>query len=59
MEKKMDPKQVLAKANKEWALALAEDEIDYLIDAFLKKHHRNPTDVELMVWLSNLDVCPG
>ena len=30
-------------------LALAEDEIDYLVNAF-KKIGRNPTDVELMMF---------
>ncbi|MDQ7744503.1 phosphoribosylformylglycinamidine synthase [Hydrogenophaga pseudoflava] len=39
----------LEKANSEWGLALADDEIDYLVNAFngLK---RNPTDVELMMF---------
>jgi len=39
----------LEKANIEWGLALADDEIDYLVNAFngLK---RNPTDVELMMF---------
>lgn len=39
----------LEKANKQWGLALADDEIEYLVDAFngLK---RNPTDVELMMF---------
>jgi phosphoribosylformylglycinamidine synthase len=39
----------LEKANGEWGLALADDEIDYLVSAFngLK---RNPTDVELMMF---------
>ena len=39
----------LEKANTEWGLALADDEIDYLVNAFngLK---RNPTDVELMMF---------
>mgnify|MGYP000511764255 FL=1 len=39
----------LEAANKAWGLALAEDEIDYLVNAFngLK---RNPTDVELMMF---------
>jgi phosphoribosylformylglycinamidine synthase len=44
-----DKKALLIKANSEWGLALAQDEITYLIDAFtfLK---RNPTDVELMMF---------
>jgi len=39
----------LESANKAWGLALAEDEIEYLVNAFngLK---RNPTDVELMMF---------
>ncbi|MBQ0918615.1 phosphoribosylformylglycinamidine synthase [Hydrogenophaga aromaticivorans] len=39
----------LEKANVAWGLALADDEIDYLVNAFngLK---RNPTDVELMMF---------
>ncbi|GAA6141076.1 phosphoribosylformylglycinamidine synthase [Hydrogenophaga sp. 5NK40-0174] len=39
----------LEKANVEWGLALADDEIDYLVDAF-KGLGRNPTDVELMMF---------
>ncbi|KXN74678.1 phosphoribosylformylglycinamidine synthase [Conidiobolus coronatus NRRL 28638] len=55
----VDPKQALSKANKEFGLALATDEIDYLIDAFvgssnpdqkLNPLRRNPTDVELMMF---------
>ncbi|KAJ3144092.1 hypothetical protein HK101_002809, partial [Irineochytrium annulatum] len=52
-----DPKQVLVTANREWGLALAEDEIEYLVDAFLNKggkfkdmERRDPTDVELMMF---------
>ena len=39
----------LEAANKQWGLALADDEIEYLVNAFngLK---RNPTDVELMMF---------
>ena len=39
----------LERANTDWGLALADDEIDYLVTAFngLK---RNPTDVELMMF---------
>ncbi|WP_137920734.1 phosphoribosylformylglycinamidine synthase [Hydrogenophaga sp. 2FB] len=39
----------LERANTDWGLALADDEIDYLVNAFngLK---RNPTDVELMMF---------
>ncbi|WP_353141498.1 phosphoribosylformylglycinamidine synthase [Limnohabitans sp.] len=36
-------------ANKRWGLALAEDEIAYLVNAFTQLK-RNPTDVELMMF---------
>jgi phosphoribosylformylglycinamidine synthase len=36
-------------ANTEWGLALADDEIDYLVQAFVHLG-RNPTDVELMMF---------
>jgi len=39
----------LVQANTAWGLALADDEIDYLLDAF-KGLGRNPTDVELMMF---------
>jgi phosphoribosylformylglycinamidine synthase len=39
----------LVAANGEMGLALSEDEIDYLVDAFTKAG-RNPTDVELMMF---------
>jgi phosphoribosylformylglycinamidine synthase len=39
----------LEQANQEFGLALAEDEIVYLVDAF-KGLQRNPTDVELMMF---------
>lgn len=39
----------LEKANTDWGLALADDEIDYLVNAF-KGLNRNPTDVELMMF---------
>ena len=39
----------LETANAELGLALADDEIDYLVDAFTKLG-RNPTDVELMMF---------
>ncbi|KAJ3192844.1 hypothetical protein HDU67_005342, partial [Dinochytrium kinnereticum] len=49
-----EAKEALVKANREWGLALAEDEIEYLVDAFLRpgegKEARNPTDVELMMF---------
>ncbi|MFO1328660.1 MAG: phosphoribosylformylglycinamidine synthase [Rubrivivax sp.] len=39
----------LVQANAEWGLALADDEIDYLVDAF-RTLGRNPSDVELMMF---------
>ncbi|RJG06039.1 phosphoribosylformylglycinamidine synthase [Noviherbaspirillum cavernae] len=42
-------KAALVKANSELGLALSEDEIDYLINAFTQAK-RNPTDVELMMF---------
>lgn len=39
----------LEAANKQWGLALAEDEIEYLVNAF-NDLKRNPTDVELMMF---------
>ena len=39
----------LAQANVAWGLALADDEIDYLVHAFTGLG-RNPTDVELMMF---------
>ncbi len=42
-------KDALEKANKDWGLALAADEIDYLVNAFTTLG-RNPTDVELMMF---------
>ena len=39
----------LVEANTSWGLALAEDEIDYLVNAFTGLQ-RNPTDVELMMF---------
>ncbi len=42
-------KAALEKANKDWGLALAEDEIEYLARAFTGLK-RNPTDVELMMF---------
>jgi phosphoribosylformylglycinamidine synthase len=42
-------KKALETANKAWGLALASDEIDYLVDAFTRLQ-RNPTDVELMMF---------
>ena len=42
-------KAALASANTEFGLALAADEIDYLVSAFTQLK-RNPTDVELMMF---------
>lgn len=42
-------REALAKANVDLGLALAEDEIDYLVDSFTGLA-RNPTDVELMMF---------
>ncbi|MFW2355029.1 phosphoribosylformylglycinamidine synthase, partial [Hydrogenophaga sp.] len=39
----------LERANTDWGLALADDEIDYLVSAFTGLK-RNPTDVELMMF---------
>jgi phosphoribosylformylglycinamidine synthase len=47
------PKEKLERANKELGLALAPDEIDYLIDAFISGSSpiaRNPTDAELFMF---------
>jgi phosphoribosylformylglycinamidine synthase len=42
-------KRALEDANKDWGLALADDEIEYLVAAFTGLK-RNPTDVELMMF---------
>ncbi len=42
-------KAALEKANGDWGLALAPDEVDYLVAAF-KELGRDPTDVELMMF---------
>ncbi len=44
-----DGVQALYQANREMGLALSGDEIDYLLDYFTGIH-RNPTDVELMMF---------
>jgi len=44
-----DGRNALVKANREMGLALAEDEIDYLLDNF-KQLNRNPSDAELMMF---------
>ena len=40
----------LVEANSRLGLALSEDEIDYLLELFVRKTQRNPTDVELMMF---------
>lgn len=42
-------RRALEAANVEMGLALSDDEIDYLVDAY-RKLERNPTDVELMMF---------
>ncbi len=42
-------REALSEANSELGLALADDEIDYLVDAFIGLD-RNPTDIELMMF---------
>ncbi|MGI9275996.1 MAG: phosphoribosylformylglycinamidine synthase [Endozoicomonas sp.] len=42
-------REALAEANLSLGLALAEDEIDYLVDSY-RKLERDPTDVELMMF---------
>lgn len=42
-------KDALTKANSDWGLALASDEIDYLYESFVQLE-RNPTDIELMMF---------
>ena len=42
-------RDALVKANNEMGLALADDEVDYLVDNFTALN-RNPTDVELMMF---------
>jgi len=41
--------QALSDANRDWGLALAEDEMHYLVEQF-NNLGRNPTDVELMMF---------
>ncbi|RUR27613.1 phosphoribosylformylglycinamidine synthase [Vreelandella nanhaiensis] len=42
-------REALVTANRELGLALADDEVDYLVDAF-NELGRNPTDIELMMF---------
>ncbi|MFZ4536739.1 phosphoribosylformylglycinamidine synthase [Propionivibrio sp.] len=43
-------REALVEANSRLGLALSEDEIDYLVELFVNKTQRNPTDVELMMF---------
>ena len=43
-------KDALINANQKWGLALASDEITYLVGAFTSQLKRDPTDVELMMF---------
>ncbi len=42
-------REALVQANRDWGLALSNDEIDYLLSNFLNLQ-RNPSDVELMMF---------
>jgi phosphoribosylformylglycinamidine synthase len=42
-------REALVRANAEMGLALSDDEIDYLLDAY-STMRRDPTDVELMMF---------
>ena len=41
--------EALAVANRDWGLALSDDEIDYLVENY-RLLERNPTDIELMMF---------
>ncbi len=43
-------RDALARANVEQGLALSEQEIDYLLQAFAERLRRNPTDAELLMF---------
>ncbi len=43
-------REALVRANVEFGLALSDDEIDYLVEAFAGRLKRNPSDVELMMF---------
>ena len=43
-------RDALASANREMGLALADDEIDYLFEAYAHQLQRDPTDVELVMF---------
>jgi phosphoribosylformylglycinamidine synthase len=42
-------REALVRANRDWGLALAEDEVDYLVENFIALG-RNPNDIELMMF---------
>src|SRR5688572_13968083 len=42
-------REALARANRDWGLALSEGEMDYLVESF-RRLGRNPTDAELMMF---------
>lgn len=42
-------REALVRANQAWGLALADDEVDYLVDAF-RQLERDPSDAELMMF---------
>src|SRR5580704_15785471 len=44
-----DGRVSLSQANRDWGLALSSEEIDYLVEAFVRLR-RDPTDVELMMF---------
>ena len=43
-------REALESANREFGFALSSQDIDYLMDAYVKALKRNPTDVELMMF---------
>lgn len=43
-------REALEKANKEFGFALSNQDIDYLMNAYINELQRNPTDVELMMF---------
>lgn len=43
-------KEALEKANREFGFALSNEDIDYLLNAYVNELQRNPTDVELMMF---------
>lgn len=45
-----DPQATLTHANQNFGLAFDQNEIDYLVEAFVTKLQRNPTDVELFMF---------